>query len=47
MERAIDFYEQAVRIGQEIKDPNIVQFASSHLERLRGSGGEPQPGSGG
>ena len=47
VERAIDFWEQAVRIGQEIKDPEIVRVFSSSLERLREGGGEAQPGSGG
>jgi hypothetical protein len=47
LERAIGFLEQAVRIGQEIKDPNMVRIFSPQLERLRGGGGEPQPGSGG
>ena len=47
VERAIGFLEQAVRIGQEIKDPNIIRIFSSQLERLRGSTGEPQAGSGG
>jgi tetratricopeptide (TPR) repeat protein len=38
VEKAIDLLEQALRIGQEIKDPWVTQFVSSNLERLRGGG---------
>ncbi len=35
VEKAIGYYEQALRIGQEIKDPRIIEVASQQLERLR------------
>ena len=47
MEAAIELYEQALQIGQEIKDSRIVQIASSNLERLRSGGGRLQRGNGG
>jgi hypothetical protein len=36
VEKAIGLLEQSLRIGQEIKDPQIEGFASAHLNRLRG-----------
>ena len=38
-ERAIGLLEQALRIGQEIKDPQIIGIASQSLERWRGGSG--------
>jgi hypothetical protein len=35
--KAIGYTEQALRIGQEIKNPQIVRNASAQLEKLRGS----------
>ena len=37
VEKAIGLLEQALRIGQEIKDPQIVRIVSARLEKLRGS----------
>jgi hypothetical protein len=37
VEKAIGLLEQALRIGQEIKDPRIVRIFSANLEKLRGS----------
>ena len=36
VERAIGYCEQALRIGQEIKDPRIIRIVTVQLERLRG-----------
>ena len=38
VEQAIGLLEQALQIGQEIKDPGMVQFATTNLEQLRGGG---------
>jgi hypothetical protein len=38
VEKAAAFLQQAVRIGREIKDPGIVQLATSALEKLPGAG---------
>ena len=46
VERAIGILEQALRIGQEIKDPRIIQFTSDLLERLRGNGSAENPENG-
>jgi hypothetical protein len=32
----VQLLEQALRIGQEIKDPRIIQIASAKLQKLRG-----------
>ena len=36
VQRAVGLLEHALRIGEEIQDPQIIQIASSHLDRLRG-----------
>jgi tetratricopeptide (TPR) repeat protein len=46
VERAIGILEQALRIGQEITDPRIIQFTSDLLERLRGNGSAENPENG-
>ena len=38
VEKAIGYYEQALLIGQEIKDPRIVEVATRQLQELRGKG---------
>ena len=38
-ERAIGLLEQALQIGQEIKDPQIIRIVSRSLERWRGGSG--------
>ena len=38
VEKVIGLLEQALRIGQEIKDPRIIQIATAQLERLRDGG---------
>jgi tetratricopeptide (TPR) repeat protein len=44
MARAESFLEQALRIGQEIRDPRIIQLATAQLERVRAGGGPgPSP----
>ena len=35
--------EQALRIGEEIKDPRIIQIVTAHLERLRSDGATQNP----
>ena len=46
VERAIGLLEQALRIGHEIKDPQIIRIVTAQLERLRGGGSGEKPGNG-
>ena len=36
VEKAIGLLEQSLRIGEEIKDPEIVRVSQAQLDRLRG-----------
>ncbi len=37
VEKAIGYYEQALVIGQDIKDPRITEVATRQLQQLRGN----------
>jgi hypothetical protein len=46
VERAIGFLGQALRIGEEIKDPRMSEFATLHREQLREGGSDEHPETG-
>ena len=35
VEKAIEYYEQALVIGKEIKDPRIIDFCEENLKSMR------------
>ena len=35
VEKAIEYYEQALVIGKEIKDPRIIDFCEKNLESIK------------
>ncbi|MGP8337522.1 MAG: tetratricopeptide repeat protein, partial [Methanosarcinaceae archaeon] len=37
VEKAIEYYEQALMIGKEIKDPRIIAFCEDNLSRIKHS----------
>ena len=38
VEKAIEYYEDALAIGKEIKDPRIIDFCEQKLKSLKNSG---------
>ena len=38
VEKAIEYYENALTIGKEIKDPRIIDFCEKNLISLKNSG---------
>ncbi|MCD4777934.1 MAG: tetratricopeptide repeat-containing protein, partial [Desulfobacterales bacterium] len=35
VEKAIEYYEQALLIGKEIKDPRIINFCEENLKSMK------------
>jgi len=35
VEKAIEYYEKALVIGKEVKDPRIINFCDENLESLK------------
>ncbi|MEA3282635.1 MAG: tetratricopeptide repeat protein [Euryarchaeota archaeon] len=38
VEKAIEYYENVLTIGKEIKDPRIINFCKKNLRSLKNSG---------